>query len=140
MKKLFLYLGVEDWPSFWRLVKQFLKFSIVGVINTLIYMALYYIFLYFGLYYLLANVLAYVLSIINSFLLNKKFVFKVEGSVVRRLVKVFISYGITMSISSGLMYVLVDFLNISEWIAPYITFIVTIPVSFLLQKLWAFKR
>ena len=139
MKKLFSYLGVEDWPSFWKLVRQFLKFGIVGFINTLIYMALYYILLYIGFHYLLSNVLAYVLSIISSFTMHSRIVFKVKDDIVRRFIKVFITYMITLSLSTGIMYLLVDLLDISPIIAPYITFIVTIPTSFLLQKLWAFK-
>jgi len=139
LKKLLSYLGVEDWPGFWMLCKQFLKFGTVGVINTLIYMALYYGFLYIGLHYLLSNVLAYVLSIVSSFAMHSRLVFKVKDDVIRRFIKVFITYMITLSLSTGIMYLLVDMLGISPIIAPYITFIVTIPTSFLLQKLWAFK-
>ena len=139
MKKLLSRFGVKDMPGFWLSFKQFLKFNIVGFASTVVFLGLYYGFLYIRLNYLLSYLTAYVLSVVFVFLLSRSFVFKGRGDFLRSLIKVLITYGITLALSTGLMYLLVDIFGISELIAPYISFIVTIPVNFFLLKLWAFK-
>ena len=139
IRTLLKKLGIENFNDFKAFIVQFIKFGIVSFINTLLYMAIYYGLLYLGLHYLLSNITAYVLSVINAFYWNSKVVFKVEGDVLRRLIKVFISYGITLVLSTGIIYLLVDIFGLSEWIAPYLAFIVTIPTNFLMLKLWALK-
>jgi len=121
------------------LVKQFLKFNIVGFASTVVFFSLYYGLLYIRLNYLLSYLIAFVISVVCVFLLSRKFVFNEQGDILRRLIKVLITYGLTLALSTGLMYLLVDVFNISELFAPYIAFVVTIPVNFILLKLWAFK-
>ena len=57
------------------------------------------------------------------------------------LIKTFIAYGSTgIVLASVLLYVWVDILHISEYVAPLINLVITIPLNFVLNKLWAFKK
>ena len=121
---------------------QFLKFGIVGFSNTLISLLTYYILVYFGVHYLIANAAGFVLSVVNSYFWNSKYVFKdkQESSGARAFSKVFVSYLISFCLSSLLIYLFVQVLEISEYLAPILRLIITIPINFFMNKLWAFRE
>ena len=138
--KIFFKLGISDTKSFKAFVLQFLKFGIVGISNNLIHLLVYYSLLYLGFYYILSNVTAFVIAMINSFYWNRRFVFKShDGKKGIQLFRFFLVNGFVLLLGTGLMYVIVHILNISEFIAPLLLYIVTIPTSFLLNKFWSFR-
>jgi len=140
MKKLLAKFGITDVSSFWAFAKQFLKFGIVGISNTLLSLTIYYILVYFCVNYLLANVIAFVVSVLNAYYWNSRFVFKQnKENKIKRLVKVYISYGVTFLIGQGLLYLMVNLIGISKFVAPVINLVVTIPLNFILNKFWAFR-
>ena len=57
---------------------QFVKFGLVGVLNTLISEGLYVIIVFFGGHYLVASLVGFVLSVLNAYYWNSKYVFKEE--------------------------------------------------------------
>jgi putative flippase GtrA len=120
---------------------QFIKFGIVGISNTLISLTIYYLLIYFNLNYIIANTIGFVCSVINAYIWNSKYVFisDVERNIFRSFIKVFISYGFTFLLGTILLYLWVDVLNISKFLAPIINLFITIPLNFLLNKLWAMK-
>ncbi|MCL2102199.1 MAG: GtrA family protein [Fibromonadales bacterium] len=123
--------------------KQFLKFGLVGVANTLISYFVYVALTYLGLYYLLSNVIAFVVSMINAFYWNNKHVFK-ENRENRKAVNsafyMVISYAFSgLAVGSALLYVLVDVLGISKYIAPFFGLCITVPLNFVLNKFWVFR-
>lgn len=122
---------------------QFIKFGIVGASNTLISMAVYYLLLFFGVHYIAANTAGYLAGTLNAYYWNSKYVFKKEAGEVRgvgkSLFRSFLAYGITYLLSTGLLYLWVDILGISDKIAPVLNLVLTTPLNFLLNKLWAFK-
>ena len=145
MKRLLEKLGVHNAADLKKLIWQFFKFGLVGVSNTLVNMAVYYLILWIDdSLYLLGFLLGTVLSIANAFLWNELFVFNGNKrdlkSVLRRLGKAYISYGGTGLLSNVLLWVEVAFLGIGKGIAPIINLLITIPLNFLINKLWAFKK
>ncbi len=120
---------------------QFIKFGIVGLSNTIISLLVYYICIWLGLHYILANFLGFLVSVLNAFFWNSKCVFKEkqEKSAPKAFVKVFISYGVSFLLSTILIFLMVEILQISEWLAPLLRLLVTIPLNFLVNKFWAFK-
>ena len=125
---------------FGPLVKQFIKFGIVGVSNTFISLAIFYILVWFGVHYILANGVAFVLSVLNAYYWNRKYVFnKMEGSVPRQLVKIYFSYGFTFLLSSILLFLMVDVIGIPVVVAPLINVCITTPVNFVLNRFWTFR-
>lgn len=144
MKKIaaFLHLSVsED-----RLVSlyQFIKFGVVGLSNTLISYATYLICVAMGLHYIVANMIGFIISVLNSFYWNNKYVFKCQNdekrAMVPTLLKTFISYGFTgLLLNSLLLWIGVDLMHISEYIMPMINLVITIPLNFIMNKLWAYR-
>ena len=132
---------------------QFVKFSLVGVSNTIISYVLYAASLLVlkkwnmrGTYnYLLAQIVAFVLSVLWSFYWNNKMVFRTEQgqsrSLWRSLIKTYISYSFTgLFLSSILLVLWVQVLGISEFIAPIINLLISVPLNFIINKFWAFKK
>jgi putative flippase GtrA len=120
-------------------VLQFVKFAIVGLANTLITFLAYTILVYLQVDYRIANVIGYVLGVINSYRLNKSWVFKVEGSY-NQLLKFIMVNLITLGINTILLYMLVDKYFIDKIFAQIIVIPVTMMVNFVLNKLWTFER
>jgi len=148
MKRLLYKLGITDAASFWHFVSQFIKFGIVGVSNTVISLSTYYVLVYFGVHYMFANAVGFAMGLFNSYFWNSRYVFSLkkrsEGNkALRKELRVFCKmaavYGVVLLWGSGLLFVMVDILGISQLLAPVINVFATVPVSFLLNKLWAFR-
>ena len=123
-----------------NIIKQFVKFGLVGLSNTIINLAVYYGLLYLGVHYLIANTVGFIVSVLNAYYWNRKYVFKKsENKISKSLIKTYVSYGSTFLLGTGLMFVMVHCFRISETVAPIIILLVTIPLNFLLNKFWAFK-
>ncbi len=145
MRWLMKKFGVENAADFWALVWQFFKFGLVGVSNTLVSMAVYYLFLWINEdLYMVGSVIGTVVSIANAFIWNDLFVFKGNEkdfkSVMLRLGKTYISYGGTSVLSNVLLWVEVAFFSVSKVWAPVINLFVTIPLNFVINKLWTFRK
>lgn len=132
--------GEIDKKVFGKLLKQFIKFGIVGLSNTAISLAIYYILVFFKINYIVANTVGFSISVLNAYYWNNKCVFnKSSKGNLKPMIKSFASYGITFVLSTILLVVMVDYLNISKIIAPVLNLIMTIPLNFLLNKFWTFK-
>ncbi len=131
---------------------QFVKFGLVGVSNTVVNYVIYVGALLFlqknhlwkAYDYLIATGIGFALSVLWSFFWNNKFVFAVgEGenrSVLKALLKTYVSYSFTgLFLNSFLMVLWVKMLGISEFVAPIINLLVSVPLNFLINKFWAFK-
>ena len=145
---LHLKLLEKRWDGF----MQFVKFGVVGVTNTVISYTLNVLVLFacaklhiFERYdYILGNTIAFLLSVLWSFYWNSRYVFGLEEGEKRSpwkaLLKTYISYGFTGIILSNILsYVWIRVFGISKYLAPLINLVVSIPVNFLMNKLWAFK-
>lgn len=123
---------------------QFVKFGIVGLSNTLIGYVVYTFCIWLGMHYLLANLMGFLISVLNAFYWSDRFVFK-KGSNEQRglllsLFKTILSYASTgILLNSILLWLLIDELRISEYIAPLIILMITVPTNFILNKYWSFK-
>lgn len=120
-------------------VIQFIKFSIVGFSNTVISLFVYYVLLWLECNYLIANTMSWIISVFNAFYWNNKYVFKNENTWIKALIRTYISYGFSFILGSVLLIVLIEFLKVSDVIAPLIILVITIPLNFLMNKFWTFK-
>lgn len=125
---------------------QFIKFGIVGVSNTLISYFVYLIFLFLlgEEYYLVGSVAGFFVSVLNSFYWNDKYVFKKKENENRSkwkaLVKVILSYALTgLVLNNILLVIFVGPLHIAKAYGPLIVLLITVPLNFIINKLWAFK-
>ena len=137
------HLKISD--SNWDKLCQFVQFGIVGLSNTLISYVVYVIFVALGTHYLVASLLGFLVSVINAFYWNNKYVFKAEEGEERTLwssfLKTFTSYAGTGLILNNILLILwVDVLKLHTMLGPIINLFITIPLNFLLNKYWAFRK
>lgn len=145
MKWLFQKLGIHNKKEFWALFWQFVKFGLVGVSNTAVSMAVYYYFLWINDdLYMVGSVLGTIVSIANAFIWNDLFVFtgnpKDFISVVKRLTKTYVSYGGTSLLSTFMLWIEVAVFHVSRVYAPIVNLLITIPLNYLINKFWTFKK
>lgn len=144
MKKLLEKFDVHSREELLQLMWQFFKFGIVGVSNTAVSLAVYYLFLWVDpALYMIGSVLGTILSIANAFFWNDRFVFKGNErdvkSTLKRLGKTYVSYGGTSLLSTVLLWLEVA-LGVSKVLAPVMNLLITIPLNFLINKLWTFRE
>ena len=128
--------------DFVNLLTQFIKFGIVGAINTILsYLITNINYYVFNLHAQLSNMIAFVITVFISFMLNSKYVFKPENqNFWKSLIKVYASYSITGLFLTGiLIYIEEELLGIPHYIATFMNLIITIPINFILNKFWAYK-
>lgn len=147
-KILHINLSNETWDK----LMQFVKFAMVGFSNVIVSYGVYLIFFCFFQVvrifpetdYLIAQLIGYVLSIFWSFYWNRKYVF-VEGENVvpwyKALIKSFIAYSFTgVFLNSVLSVLWVQIVGVPKIIAPIINLVINVPVNFVMNKFWAFRK
>ncbi len=115
---------------------QFIKFSIVGLFNTGLNYIIYSSLVFVGLHYLLSNTVAWAIGILVSYLLNTKLVFNTTAKK-SAMAKTYVVYGVSYLVTQIGMVVLVDFINLSEFLAPLVMLLFSVPFNFFSMKYWA---
>ena len=116
------------------IIKKFLRFSQVGIVVTLLSMALSYIFLkIIGTPLIITYVLLYISMIFLSFLLNSFYTFKTNRST-KRLVLYYASYGLSMLVGVVLLSIFRKELPFENWILAYMVIPFTMSINFLLSS------
>ena len=113
------------------ILKQLLKFAMVGVTSFLIdlgiYLALTRSFDFFAEYYLLANALSFMTAVGWSFVINKLWTFRVYGrsNLGGQYVRFVSVYAIGLLLTSLLLFVFVSLLKVIILLLNYLTIILT---------------
>jgi len=131
----------DDFKAFW----QFVKFTIVGMTNSIIYI------LVFNLFMMLVNeetatgligsAVAWFVSTTNSFYWNKKFVFHgIEIIWWKALLKFYLGYVFTsLVLYSALTFIQMEILGVNTSIVPIVNVLIVGPVNFFIAKYWSFR-
>lgn len=131
-------------------LEQFIKFGIVGITNTIISYVLNLLVLILmrplnvSWDFVMGNVIAFILSVLWSFYWNNRIVFVVQNgqkrNVWKALIKTYIAYGFTGIVLNNILgWVWISVLHISKYVAPLINLIFSVPINFIINKMWAFK-
>ena len=134
------------WAKLPPSVHQFLKFGMVGAINTILsYLITNMCYYVIHLHEQICNLISFLITVLISYLLNSRFVF--QGKEVsqqpwyRALAKVYASYALTELVLMGLLlYVQERLLGIPHFIATFLNLCITVPLNFLLNKFWAYAH
>ena len=120
---------------------KLIRFSIVGVGNTLVNWSIFIILNAFGVYYIISNIIAYIIATINSYIWNSLWVFKYgQGLNINTSVKFFILNLVGLTVNTTIMYILVDILNFNKFIALVIASVLVVMMNYTINKLWVFKE
>jgi putative flippase GtrA len=114
--------------------EQFVRFVIVGVINTLNYYVLYLLFYHLaGLNYMSAHIIAFLISMIGSFYLNSYFTYKVKPTF-KKFLQFPLTYVVNITVTTLAIWVFVDVLGWSESLSPLLATVLAIPFTFVVSK------
>ena len=116
--------------------KKFIKYGIVGIINTIITYPSF-ILLSNIIDYTLAIIIIFPLGVLLSYFLNKKFTFtKEKGSMI-----IFFIVMTAMFLTNFLTtWILVEFVNIIKEISQGIAIVIAFMIHYLLNKKFSFKK
>lgn len=114
-----------------RLDTEFTRFVIVGGLNTGNY---YLVFLLchnvLEFHYMLSHIMGFIISLVISFFLNTYFTYKVKPTLAK-----FLQFPLTqlvnIGVSTSLVFIFVEWLNLNSNIAPLAAVVFTIPVTFI---------
>ena len=99
---------------------QLVKYGLVGVSNTLVTFLVFVLLnSLFGVNFYVSNVIGFVAGVINSFFLNKKWVFKTHNTKVQREILLFLTgFGICYLIQLGALWLMMNFTTMQNWEIP----------------------
>ncbi len=145
IKKLFTKLHYDISPQQIDNIIQLVKFGLVGVSNTLVAYFVYIFLCMVGFSYHISNMMGVIMSMFNAFYWNNRYVFKAGKGETRvwwkALVKTFVSYGLSSLILSEILLIFwIQVVETSQYIAPILSLFITIPLNFLMNKFWVFKK
>lgn len=123
---------------------QFVKFSGVGITNTVVGYIVFSFCIFLDWHYLAANLTAFLFGVTNAFFLSRKYVFKQVDSQRRKQVvsfcKTVLAYSFSgIVLSSIMLTILINRYQYPPLIAQLLVLAITTPINFLLNKFWAFK-
>lgn len=147
--KILKGLNIENATQKIENLTQFVMFGIVGISNTVISYLINILVLTLlrpyrvSLDYVVGNIVAFILSVLWSFYWNNRFVFiQKEGqhrNLWKTLLKTYFAYGFTgIIINNILSWLWVTIFHISKYIAPLINMVISVPLNFIINKLWAY--
>ncbi len=120
---------------------QFIKFGLVGVLNTLVDFLVYQLLVYLGLHYAPAQCISYTCGLLNSYFFNSRWTFGKGKRYTKREFVAFVAVNlVSLSISVVLLRLCYGTLGIeSNLIAKGAVTVVVMVINFIGNKLFVFK-
>ena len=134
----------ESFPTFtipaW--ISQILKFSLVGVFNTLLDAGIYFIltrWLGFVALPILAKGIAYTIGMSNSFIWNRKWTFNSDAKIGRSAGTFILAQIAALGINAGIMALGLNLLHLPELVALGFATLAVFSWNFVINKLVVFR-
>lgn len=150
-------------------ILQFIKFALVGVLNTLISEGVYAILIFFRMHYIPASFIGFSLSVVNAYYWSHKYVFKETADGEKRVwwkvfCKTYIAYFWGYLANTALLVFWIDILKISQFLTPVsrwftkrgmerldeqfcgdlaaagLNLLFTVPMNYVINKYWAYRQ
>lgn len=113
-------------------LKEYARFLICGGLNTLLTYAVYALCLII-LPYKISYSLAYICGIFISYYLNSHFVFR-ESVSLGKFLQYPMVYLVQYILGIVILHICIELLHFSEWLAPFLVIVLSLPVTFILSK------
>ena len=120
--------------------EQLLKFSLVGASGTLLNLVVYRLLLGASLHYLVAATVSFLVAVTNNYLWNRTWTFRRRrGHFGYQGLRFLVVATGVLCINLLVLHVLVR-LGLGKLVAEAIAIVTAMPVNFLGNKLWSFRR
>jgi len=144
-KEIFNYL--KNLMGYWhyrrKVIDEFFRFALVGILGTLINLSILYIFTEFiGIYYLVSAIIAFFVAVTHNFILNKIWTFKekINHLFTKKYIQFFIVSIFSLVINLIFLYIFTEFLSIYYMISQALAIGISFIANFIGNKIWTFKR
>jgi putative flippase GtrA len=122
------------------LVRQFVKFGTVGVLNTVLTLAVYTLLANgLGVYYVAASAIAFTVGTVNSFLINRRWTFRGHSGDPLTPVRWFVVQGSGLLVDLGLVYALVDGAGVDKLVGQAVAISIVVVLTFFANRAWTFR-
>ncbi len=138
------YIEDVNHISWFNKYREALLYLFFGGCTTLVNIVAFYIIRKFGVSTYITNIIAWFLSVVFAFITNKLFVFESKNTSFKDSFKECFSFFLFRVISlvfdMGIMYLLIDLLNINEMVSKVFSNIFVIIINYVFSKLFIFKK
>jgi putative flippase GtrA len=123
------------------LVRQFVKYGVVGASNTILTFVVYTVLVLLGLHYLVAVVLGYLVGSLNSYVFNRHWTFQ-AGHIAHTQAgtRFAIVQAAAIAANVALLYVFVHHWHVARILSQAILTVPILSVTFFVNRLWTFAR
>lgn len=128
-----------------RKYKETILYLVFGVLSTIVNIATYaFCSRILNINFMISNIIAWFAAVIFAYITNKLFVFESKNTNIKFILKELTSF-MSCRILSGtieliLMYIMINFMLINDFIVKIITNIVVVVLNFIFSKLIIFKN
>ena len=122
-----------------KLLIQFIKFSIVGVIAFFIDYGLFLLLTYlFGVNYLIASTISFVVSVIFNYLASMRYVFvgRADQTRIQQFIIFFVLSVIGLGLNQLILWLCVDILTIPAWFGKLVATAIVMVFNFVTRKIF----
>jgi len=125
--------------------REFIKYCLIGVLNTVldwaIYLGLTRIFIFWAEHFIYAKTISYIVGIINSYALNRLWTFRSKDKkLIIQFFKFFVVSGLALFMNIGTMYLVVRQWHLSDILGLALATLASLIFGFSLNKYWTFGK
>jgi putative flippase GtrA len=118
---------------------EFVKFALVGLLNTGVDVAIFFLLTRIGTPYVAAQMVSYSCGAANSYLLNKVWTFRSSGLSYAELIRFMVVNLVSLGISVAVLSLLHETAGVNLATAKAEATVCALAANFLGNKLWVFK-
>ena len=138
---LLIIFGLKIYVNLDNKIKEILKYLIVGGLTTVVSIVSYYIVRLFIENYLVCTVISWIFAVAFAYITNRVFVFNSKReNIFKECTEFVFSRILSLVAEVAVMYLLVDFLNISDKISKIIVQVIIVMLNYIFSKLFVFKE
>lgn len=124
--------------------KEIILYIIFGGLTTVINYVIYFIMTFVGIDIYTSNTVAWIGAVLFAYLTNRKMVFNSQANNKKSIIKELIAfYGarvFSFIVETILLYIMVDFILMNEYIAKLILQILVIVLNYIFSKFFVFRK
>lgn len=130
----------EKHPRAREVILQFVRFNLVGIVNTALTYAVYAVLVFVGVNHFLALLADYAVGIVFSFAMNKRVTFRVRDRATPAMfLRMAGSSVLLLALNALMLWLLVDRRGVNSYLGQVIALAVVALLSFAAQRILVFR-
>jgi dolichol-phosphate mannosyltransferase len=144
-KEIFYYLQnlIGYLPYKKDVIKEFVKFGVVGGIGTIVNIIILYLLTEkVGIYYLISAIFSFIIAMSSNFILNKIWTFKenIRLGIKKKYLQFSLISILALLVNLLFLYIFTEFFGIYYIISQILGIGISLIINFLGNKLWTFRK